>query len=374
MDFQLNEDQRVFADTADALFADYCSDDQLRAHDQSGAPFMQALWRQCVASGLHAMLLPEASGGLGLGFTELMSVLEAQGRAVALVPLWEHQLSASVLARFGSGAAQSRWVAQAASGEAMLTIHLAGCSAARGPGLRADALADGWRLSGAALAVPLAAQSAAALVGVQVDGAPRLAVLDPGCLRCVAASTQHHGGVADLHADGVVLPREAVLPPQALAWAEPRAIAALAALQLGVTTQQLKRTVAYVSERQQFGRVIGSFQLVAGQLADGHIAVEALRSSLWQLAYRIDAGLGLQPQALALRALACDTGHRTGHMAQHVHGGMGVDITYPIHRFLYWSRALGSAQGGTEAHLSRLGDWLADNDNLGWKYDLPEDL
>ena len=43
MDFQLNEDQRVFADTADALFADYCSDDQLRAHDQSGAPFMQAL-------------------------------------------------------------------------------------------------------------------------------------------------------------------------------------------------------------------------------------------------------------------------------------------------------------------------------------------
>jgi alkylation response protein AidB-like acyl-CoA dehydrogenase len=374
MDFQLTDDQRSFADTADALFADFCSDEQLREHDLSDAPCHQSLWRQCVASGLQAMLLPEAQGGLGLGFTELMAVLEAQGRALALVPLWEHQLAACVLGRFGCGAEQARWIAQAASGEAFLSLSLAGCSAARGPGLQAVSVGTGWRLSGMAPAVPLAAQSAAVLVVAQVDGAARLVVLDTARLRAVPGRTQHHLAVADLYADGLVLPPEAVLPATALAWAEPRAIAALAALQLGVTTQQLKRTVAYVSERQQFGRAIGSFQLVAGQMADGHIAAEALRSSLWQLAYRIDAGLGLQAPALALRVLACDTGHRTGHMAQHVHGGMGVDITYPIHRFLFWSRALGSALGGSEAHLARLGDWLADNNNLGWKHDLPEDL
>jgi len=374
MDFQLSEDQRVFADTSDALFADYCSDDQLRAHDQSGQPFMQDLWKQCLASGLHAMLVPEMQGGLGLGFTELMAVLEAQGRALALVPLWEHQLAASVLARFGQGEQASRWVAKAVTGEAMLTLSLAAASASRGAGLRAEPVAEGWRVTGLAPAVPLGAQSDVALLLAQVDGALCPVLLPTAELRRVEALSQHHLGLADLHADGLVLPREAVLPPQALAWAEPRAIAALAALQLGVTTQQLEQTVAYVSERQQFGRVIGSFQLVAGQMADGHIAVEALRSSLWQLAYRIDAGLGAQPQALALRAMACDTAHRAGHMAQHVHGGMGVDITYPIHRFLYWSRALGHVQGGTEAHLARLGDWLADNDNLGWKYDLPEDL
>ena len=171
----------------------------------------------------------------------------------------------------------------------------------------------------------------------------------------------------------VALGADAVLPAAAFAWLQPRAIAALAALQLGVTQQQLRRTVAYVSERKQFDRAIGSFQLVAGQMADGYIAMEALRSSLWQLVYRLDAGLGTQPQAHAVRALANDTGHRVGHMAQHVHGGMGVDVTYPIHRFLYWSRALAVALGGTEHHLAALGDWLADNDNLGWKYDLAED-
>jgi alkylation response protein AidB-like acyl-CoA dehydrogenase len=374
MDFQFSEDQRAFADTAAALFADYCGDDQLRAHDQSGQPFMQDLWKQCVASGLHAMLVPEPQGGLGLGFAELMAVLEAQGRALALVPLWEHQLAASVLARFGQGDQAAHWVAQAASGEIMLGLSLAATSASRGAGLRAEPVEDGWRVTGLAPAVPLGAQSDVVLLLAQVEGVLRPIALQTQVLRRVEALSQHHLGLADLHADGLIVPREAVLPAQALDWAEPRAIAALAALQLGVTTQQLARTVAYVSERQQFGRAIGSFQLVAGQMADGQIAVEALRSSLWQLAYRIDAGLGTLPQALALRAMACDTAHRAGHMAQHVHGGMGVDITYPIHRFLYWSRALGTVQGGTEAHLARLGDWLADNDNLGWKYDLPEDL
>ncbi|MNE92752.1 hypothetical protein D3C80_1905160 [compost metagenome] len=55
-----------------------------------------------------------------------------------------------------------------------------------------------------------------------------------------------------------------------------------------------------------------------------------------------------------------------------MHGGIGVDLSYPIHRFLYWSRALGIALGGSAASLERLGDWLSDNDKLGWKYDLEE--
>lgn len=100
MDFKLSEDQRAFADMAQGLFADFCGDDQLRAHDLSGAPYMRELWQQCVAAGLHCIVLPEARGGLGLGMTELMAVLEQQGRALALLPLWEQQLAAAALAQF----------------------------------------------------------------------------------------------------------------------------------------------------------------------------------------------------------------------------------------------------------------------------------
>lgn len=377
MDFQLTQDQHAFADMAQKLFADFCSDEQLRAHDASDAPFMRALWEQCVASGLHSMLVPEDAGGLGLGMTELMAVLEQQGRALALVPLWEQQLAAATLSRFGSAALCAPVLQKALAGEP-LALSLAALASHHGAGLHLRHTAKGWKLSGTAPAVPLADQAGHALLAAHADedaGAVHLVLVDltqPGVQR-TSARSQHHLALADIQFDGVLVSADAVLPGAATAWLEPRAIACLASLQMGVTQQQLRRTVDYVSERKQFDRVIGSFQLVAGQMADGHIALEALRTSVWQLVYRIDAGLGVAPQAWATRALANDTGHRVGHMAQHVHGGIGVDISYPVHRFLYWSRALNAVLGGTEHHLAQLGDWLASNDTLGWKYDFAED-
>lgn len=375
MNFQLSEDQRAFSDTAQALFADYCSDEQLRAFDASGLPFMQELWKQCVVSGLHSIVLPEADGGLELGMTELLTVLEQQGRALALVPLWEHQLGLATVLRHGLPACRAPVVAEGLAGERLLTLTLSGLGAARGPALRAVRDGDGFRINGCAAAVPLGAQAAWALLGVDLEGASRLMLVDLQnvAIKRVEGTTQHHLAVADLVFDEVRIGGEALLAEPALDWLEPRAIACLAALQLGVTVQQLTRTVEYVGERKQFNRVIGSFQLVAGQMADGHIAVEALRSSLWQLVYRLDAGQGALPQAWATRYLACETGHRVGHMAQHVHGGIGVDTSFHIHRFLFWSRALAVVLGGAEQNLAKLGDWLADHNTLGWKYDLPED-
>lgn len=374
MNFQLSEDQHAFAEMAQGLFADFCGDEQLRAHDVSGAPFMADLWQQCVAAGLHSVLVPEAAGGLGLGMTDLMAVLEQQGRALALVPLWEQQLTLATLAQFAPEALATLG-APALAGEAPLALSLAGLSQSRGAALRLTRTGDAWTLHGQAAAVPLGGQAAHALLVADCDGELRLVLADlgqPGVQRTEGMS-QHHQALADLAFDAVPVASASVLPAAATQWLEMRAIACLAALQLGVTQQQLRRTVEYVSERQQFGRAIGSFQLVAGQMADGHITLEALRTSLWQLVYRLDAGLGAAPQAWATRTLANDTGHRAGHMAQHIHGGIGVDITYPMHRFLYWSRALGVALGGTEHHLAKLGDWLANNDTLGWKYDLAED-
>lgn len=378
MNFELGEDQRAFAEMANGLFADFCSDEQLRAHDVSGAPFMQDLWQKCVAAGLHTVMIPEADGGLGLGMTELMAVLEQQGRALALVPLWEPQLIVAALAKFAP-AALAQVVDDALSGQAPLALSLEALSQSRGPSLRLERAGDGWTLSGLAPAVPLGGQARHALLAAEVQGEKqgemRLVLVDlaqPGVRRSEGVS-QHHQAVADLAFDALPVAADSVLPAAATGWTEQRAIACVAALQLGVTQQQMRRTVDYVSERQQFGRVIGSFQLVAGQMADGYIAIEALRTSVWQLIYRLDAGLGAAPQARATRTLANDTGHRAGHMAQHVHGGIGVDITYPIHRFLFWSRALGVLLGGSEHHLAKLGDWLANNDTLGWKYDSAED-
>ena len=374
MNFQLTDDQKALAETAEGLFADYCSDDQLRVHDSGQAPFMQGLWRQCIAMGLHTVLVPLERGGLGLGLTELMVILEQQGRALALLPLWEQQVGVAALHHFGVAAPEGLWKALLLDGSP-LALSLAGLSDSRGRVLLVQKNADGYSVRGSTAAVGLGESARFALLAGVLEGQTRLLLADlaaAGVVRTTGRS-QHHLEVADLDFHDCLLAAWQVLPEAALPWVVERAAACLAALQLGVTQAHLRRTVDYVSKRQQFGRAIGSFQLVSGQMADGYIALEALRSSLWQLVYRLDAGLSAAPQALATRVLANDAGHFVGHMAQHVHGGIGVDLTYPIHRFLYWSRALGAALGGSEHLLAALGDWLASNDSLGWKYDAPED-
>ncbi|MFK3820287.1 acyl-CoA dehydrogenase family protein [Pseudomonas sp. NPDC089407] len=373
MDFELNEDQRAIAEMAGSLMSDYCTDECLRDWDLSGQPYMQALWASCIETGLHALAIPEAAGGSGLGMTELIQVLDAQGGALAQVPLWRHQLAAATLAQFG-GTALQPWVEQAAAGTGLLTVTLDGLTSVRGIELQASAEGADWRLRGRVAALALAEQSAAALVLALVQGQPRLVLLDlaqAGISR-VPGTMTHGEAFADLHLDGALLSHSHVLPEAALGWLAPRAIAALAALQLGVSAEQVHRTVAYIGERQQFDRPIGSFQAVQMSMADSHVQLEVLRSALWQLCYRLDAGLAAPSEALATAYLACEAGHRIGHAAQHVHGGIGVDLTYPIHRFLYWSRGLASALGGSSVILERLGDWLNDNDTLGWKYDLEE--
>lgn len=366
MDFQLTEDQRAFADMAQSLFADYCTDDKLREHDSSGQPYMQALWQQCVAAGLHSILVPEAAGGLGLGATELMAVLEQQGRALAQVPLWQQQVAVAALARFGEGVDA---VVQSAMEGEPIALSLQSLVASRGPGLQ---LKDG-ALNGRLDAVTLGAQADVALVAAADGDGFKLALVDlraAGVAR-VPGMREDYCGVADIAFSSV--PALAVLGGRAVDWVNEQAIACLACLQQGVTQEQLRRTVEYVSERRQFDRPIGSFQLVQGQMADGYILMQAQRSALCQLLWRLDAGLPCVPQAHAVRAQSNELGLKVGRVAQHVHGGMGVDVTYHMHRYMFWCRALAAELGGAACHLEALGQWLADNDKLGWKYDLPED-
>lgn len=370
MDFQLSEDQSAFADMAQSLFADYCTDDKLRAHDMSGAPFMQALWQQCVDAGLHGILVPESAGGLGLGMTELLAVLEQQGRALAQVPLWQQQVGVAALVRFAGQASAVDAVVQAAMQGALLAVSLESVVASRGAPLQ---LRDG-QLSGRLHAVALACQADVALVAAAADDEGlRLVLVDlreRGVQR-VPGMREDYCAVADLHF--AATPVLAVLDGRALEWVSEHAIASLASLQQGATHEQLRRTVQYVSERRQFDRPIGTFQLVQGQMADGYMLAQAQRTALCQLVWRLDQHQPCAPQAHSVRVQSNALGLEVSRVAQHVHGGMGVDVTYPMHRFMFWGRAMAVELGSAEHHLEALGQWLADNDNLGWKYDLPED-
>lgn len=373
MDFSLSEDQRAIAEMAGSVFRDYCSDERLRDYDLTQPPFMHELWQTCIETGLHGLAIPDAFGGTGMGITDLFCVLKAQGAGLAHVPLWQHQLAAACLAVF-AGDDQREVIEQAAAGSHLLSVSLNGLSASQGVNLRLQQQDSHWVLKGHVGAVDFAAQANQLLVLAEAPDGIRLVLLDRQAegVELVTGVSNHGQAIADVICQQVCINANQVLPEPAVAWLEQRAIAAVASLQLGVSEEQLRRTVEYVNERVQFGRPIGTFQAVQMEMANGHMALEALRSSLYQLCDRLDSELPCDSEALATRFLATEAAHLVGHKAQHVHGGIGVDLTFPIHRFLYWSRYLSVVLGGSAATLERLGDWLANNDKLGWKYDLDE--
>lgn len=369
MEFQLNEEQVAIHDMATSLFADFTSDEALLAHTESGATVMQAAWDATVETGLDLLFVPEALGGSQLGMQELSLVLQAQGAYLGQVPLWRNQVAIHLLAK---SAEYDSLLQSAIADKALFT--LSNVSAFESMGIQLE-LDNAGLLQGKVAAVADVIYSRYALILTTLpankDGNQQgLAIVDLQAhgVNAVHAEATHGGAISDLQF--VDVKPIGMLDAAFVSQLQVLSIACLASLQLGVSQRQLKRTVEYVSERIQFDRAIATFQAVQMTLADCDIAIEALRSCLWQLIYKIDAGESAVSEALATAYHACETGHFVSHKAQHVHGGFGVDISYPIYRFLYWSRDIRANLGGSQSILAELGDWLSTNDTLGWKYDL----
>jgi acyl-CoA dehydrogenase len=160
--------------------------------------------------------------------------------------------------------------------------------------------------------------------------------------------------------EGVRLGEDRVLRgPRVAEWLRARGIVGLCALQLGVTERALELTAGYARERVQFGRPIGSFQAVSQRLADAWIDVEAIRLTMWQAAWRLSAGLRSDTEIATAKFWAADAGHRVAHTAVHAHGGVGIDVSHPVHRYFAAAKHNEFALGGATEQLRRIGAELA---------------
>jgi acyl-CoA dehydrogenase len=133
----------------------------------------------------------------------------------------------------------------------------------------------------------------------------------------------------------------------------------LCATAAGVTARALELTAEYARERVQFGKPIGGFQAVAQRLADGYIDGEAVRLTMWQAACRMAEGLPCAAEIATAKFWAADAGHRVAHTAVHVHGGVGVDLSHPAHRYFTAAKHCEFMLGGATVQLRRLGAELA---------------
>ena len=142
-------------------------------------------------------------------------------------------------------------------------------------------------------------------------------------------------------------------------WIAERAVTGLCAMQVGVADRALRMTAAYTSERKQFDRPIGSFQAVHQRAGDAYVNIEAMRLTAQQAAFLLAEG---RPAALAVsvaKIWAADGGNFATYAAQHLHGGIGVDLDYPLHRSYLWTRQIELSLGSAARHLEKIGDALA---------------
>ncbi len=369
MDFDWNEEQLALRDLARQILEREVTPERLKAAEAGGG-FDEALWRTLAEASLLGVPVPEAHGGMGYGLLELGVLLQELGRAVAPVPVREAlALGALPLARFGTPAQRERWLPELVAGEAILSAALddPGSADPARPATRARRSGDGFALTGRKRGVPAASRAARVLVPAATDEGVGIFLVDPAGPGVAArhARNTRREGVSELVledapvAAGDLLGEDASSGDRSSAWLADVASLASCALQLGVSERALEITADYLREREQFGAPIGSFPAVQHRAADAWMDLEAMRWTCWRAAWRLHEGLAAGREVAVAKFWAAEGGSRIANAAQHLHGGIGVDLDYPIHRYFLWSKALELAGGGATPQLARLGADMA---------------
>jgi alkylation response protein AidB-like acyl-CoA dehydrogenase len=369
MDFHFNEEQSAIRELAREILEREATPERIKEAEASAGWTDPALWKTLAEANLLGVAIPEAHGGMGFGFTELCLLLEEVGRATVPLPALATLTAALPLAEFGSEAQKARWLPRVAAGEAILTSALEDAESGdvAAPATRARAEGDGFVLDGLRRRVAFAASAAAVLVPASAGDGTAIFLVDPRAdgVTLEPGVTSTGEPLFEVTLAGARVPAEARLGGSdsdgaaAARWLEERMLVALAALQAGVAARALEITADYVREREQFGVPIGSFQAVQHRCADAFIDVEALRWTLWRAAWRLGEGLPASRETWVAKFWAADAGARIAAATLHLHGGLGSDVDYPIHRHFLWSKALELRLGGAGPQLARLGRDMA---------------
>jgi 3-oxocholest-4-en-26-oyl-CoA dehydrogenase beta subunit len=371
MDFSFSEEQEAVRELAERIFTDLSTPERLRQFESEadGDRFDRKLWGELAAAGLLGIALPESVGGAGLGFVETGLLAEATGKSAAYVPTVETLAgAAAAVAEFGTEAQQQRWLPGVVSGETVLTtalVELGGVPSL--PSVVAERDGDGWILSGTKACVPSGTVADAVLITARVEpDAAAVFIVDTNAAGVArerqVVNTGQPEAIVSLSATkvgadallGSVEDGRAIIE-----WMVQRSTAALALAQAGAAAASLALVAEYTKTREQFGKPIATFQAVGQRAADAYVDTEAIRLTAWQAAWRIDQGLPAEKEVAIAKFWAADGGQRVVHAAVHLHGGVGVDREYPLHRYFLMTKHIELTLGGATEQLLQLGAALA---------------
>lgn len=370
MDFNFSEDQIMVRDLARGILEKEVTPERVKAVAAEADWFDRALWSTLAEAGLLGLVVPEEHGGMGFGIQEMCVFLQEVGRVVAPLPILPALvLGALPIAAFGSDAQKTEWLEPMTAGKMILTGALvdAGSAEASRPATMARKDGGTWVLDGKKLEVHAAHLAQRILVPATTQEGVGIFLVDPHAQGVTLTRQRTSTGepLLSLTLSGTRVAQKDLLGGDARSggtkaeWIYERTVVATCATQIGVCEKAIELTAGYVTERVQFGVPIGSFQAVQHRMADCYIDLEAMRWVTWRAAFKLAHEVPASRDVAVAKFWAAESGARIAAAAQHLHGGIGVDVDYPLHRYFLWSKALELSLGAATAHLARLGRDMA---------------
>ncbi|MDQ0762305.1 acyl-CoA dehydrogenase family protein [Streptomyces canus] len=375
MDFTFSEEQQAAAEAARGVFADVAPDAVPSPALTTGAvadEFDRALWARLADADVLSLLSAEEYGGAGLDAVALCLVLRESAKVLARVPLLENSAAMAAVQAYGGPELRAELLERAGRGDVVLTVAASGrtghdpaelaVTARQEEGEGAD-----WILDGVQTAVPWAYDADYVVVPAHTAADRTILALVPRVHDGVTPAEQFSTSgerLGELRLESArIAARDVIDVEGAWEWLRDLLTTGTCALALGLGERVLRMSSEYTSKREQFGFPVATFQAVAVQAADRYIDLRAMEVTLWQAAWRIASGArGTLPVAgdVAVAKIWASEGvRRVVQTAQHLHGGFGADVDYPLHRYHAWAKHLELSLGPAAAHEEALGDLLA---------------
>jgi alkylation response protein AidB-like acyl-CoA dehydrogenase len=365
MDLGLSEEQEMLRNFARDFLEKECPEQHVRDMEEDEKGYSPELWKKMAEQGWQGLIIPDTYGGSGMGFMDLIILIEEFGRALVPGPFIPTTVAAIALLEAGSEEQKKQWLPRIASGEQIWTLAFTEPSArfdAEGVQLTAKKEGDNYVLNGTKLFVRDSHVADMMVVVARTGGSGEdgisLFIVDakaPGIthtpLRTIASDKQ-----TEIKFENVKVPAANLMGEEGKAWPVFKKIANKAtviecAYLVGLAQQDFDITVNYAKERVQFGRPIGSFQAIQHKAADMVTDVDGSRYIMYKAAWAVaEDEPDADEQVHMAKAWVSEASRRVVAHGQQIHGGIGFTKDYKIQLYFRRQKAAELAWGDADFH------------------------
>ncbi|KTF67970.1 isovaleryl-CoA dehydrogenase [Sphingomonas sp. HT-1] len=372
-DFALGESADMIRETTARFARDRIAPLAARIDAEDWFP-RDELWAAMGELGLHGITVPEADGGLGLGYLEHVIACEEVARASASIGLSygaHSNLCVNQIARWGNAEQKAKYLPKLVSGEHVGSLAMSEAGAGSdvvSMKLKAEKVQGGYVLNGTKFWITNAAYADTLVVYAKTGEGSRgittfLIEKDmPGFAigQKIDKMGMRGSPTSELVFTDCEVPEANVMGPlnggvAVLMSGLDYERTVLAGIQLGIMQACLDVVLPYLRERKQFGQAIGSFQLMQAKIADMYVALNSARAYVYAVARSCDAGKTTRFDAAGAILLASENAFRVAGEAVQALGGAGYTKDWPVERFLRDAKLLDIGAGTNEIRRMLIG-------------------